>query len=113
MVGGLDRYLLSGDYNTTDRTKLGVNISNNIPTANLQVKGHASDPTTLLVQDGSNNSLLLLDNVGNLHVTGRTTTENFTMLSGATADYVLTSDASGNARWAPTSGSITGNTSGD
>ena len=104
VVGGLDRYLLSGDYNTTDRTKLGVNISNNIPTANLQVKGHASDPTTLLVQDGSNNSLLLLDNVGNLHVTGRTTTENFTMLSGATADYVLTSDASGNARWAASSG---------
>ena len=104
VVGGLDRYLLSGDFNTTDRTKLGVNISNDIPTANLQVKGHASDSTTVLIQDGSDNTLVSVDNVGNLHVTGRTTTENFTMLSGATVDYVLTSDGSGNARWAAAGG---------
>ena len=104
VVGGLDRYLLSGVFNTTDRAKLGVNISNDIPTANLQVKGHASDTTTVLIQDGSDNTLVSVDNVGNLHVTGRTTTENFTMLSGATLDYVLTSDASGNASWQPASG---------
>jgi len=114
IVGALDKYLLSGDFNTTDRTKLGVNISNDIPTANLQVKGHASDATTLLVQDGSDNTLVSVDNVGNLHVTGRTTTENFTMLSGATDGYVLTSDVGGNGRWAAATDvwSFTGNTSG-
>ena len=104
IIGELDKYLLSGDFNTTDRTKLGVNISNDIPTANLQVKGHASDSTTVLIQDGSDNTLVSVDNVGNLHVTGRTTTENFTMLSGATNGYVLTSDANGNGRWAASSG---------
>tara|TARA_R110000824_G_scaffold128248_2_gene289008 strand:- start:2634 stop:6938 length:4305 start_codon:yes stop_codon:yes gene_type:complete len=115
VVGGLDRYLLSGDFNTTDRAKLGVNISNDIPTANLQVKGHASDTTTVLIQDGSDNTLVSVDNVGNLHVTGRTTTENFTMTTGAVNSYVLTSDAGGNASWAASSGgggSFTGNTSG-
>ncbi len=56
----------------------------------------------------TSNNILTLDNFGNLNVKKRTTTENFTMTSGATDGYVLTSDASGNSRWAPASGATTG-----
>lgn len=42
-----------------------------------------------------------------LEVSGRTKTTNFTMTSGATNDYILKSDSSGNASWSPLSG-ITG-----
>lgn len=38
-----------------------------------------------------------------LEVSGKTKTTNFQMTSGATNGYVLTSDASGNATWAPQS----------
>ena len=39
-----------------------------------------------------------------IDVAGRIKTENFQMTSGATAGYVLTSDASGYASWSPVSG---------
>ena len=41
-------------------------------------------------------------------VNGKLTTQNLRIISGATSGYVLTSDASGNAIWQPTSGSFTG-----
>ena len=41
---------------------------------------------------------------GGVSVTGKTKTTNFQMTSGATNGYVLTSDASGNGRWLPSSG---------
>jgi hypothetical protein len=41
-------------------------------------------------------------------VNGKLTTQNLRIVSGATSGYVLTSDASGNAIWQPTSGSFTG-----
>jgi|LakMenEpi03Aug12_release.lakeMendotaPanAssembly.Ray.scaffolds.fasta_scaffold666823_2 hypothetical protein len=43
-------------------------------------------------------------------VNGKLTTQNLRIISGATSGYVLTSDASGNAIWQPTSGSFTGGT---
>ena len=43
-------------------------------------------------------------------VNGKLTTQNLRIVSGATSGYVLTSDASGNAIWQPTSGSFTGGT---
>ena len=44
-------------------------------------------------------NIFTVDNFGNTNILKRTTTENFTMTSGATNDYVLTSDAGGNATW--------------
>jgi hypothetical protein len=41
-------------------------------------------------------------------VNGKLTTQNLRIISGATSGYVLTSDASGNAIWQPTSGPFTG-----
>ena len=55
------------------------------------------------------------DSVMQLSRDGHLTVNNFTMLSGGTDGYVLTSDASGNASWGPVSGAttiFTGNTSG-
>ena len=54
------------------------------------------------------NDILTLDNFGNLNVKKRTTTENFTMTSGATDGYVLTSDSNGVGSWQPSSGSTSG-----
>jgi len=55
-------------------------------------------------------NILTLDNFGNLNIKKRTTTENFTMTSGATNGYVLTCDANGVGSWQPSSGSTTGGT---
>ena len=44
-------------------------------------------------------NIFTIDNFGNTNILKRTTTENFTMTSGATDGYILTSDASGNASW--------------
>ncbi len=49
-------------------------------------------------------NILTLDNFGNLNIKKRTTTENFTMTSGATNGYVLTCDANGVGSWQPSSG---------
>jgi hypothetical protein len=53
---------------------------------------------------GYTSNIFVVDNFGNVNVKKRTTTENFTMTSGPTAGYVLTSDVSGNASWQPASG---------
>ena len=44
-------------------------------------------------------NIFTVDNFGNTNIIKRTTTENFTMTSGGTNNYILTSDASGNASW--------------
>jgi len=44
-------------------------------------------------------NIFTIDNFGNTNILKRTTTENFTMTSGGTNNYILTSDASGNASW--------------
>ena len=54
---------------------------------------------------GQSSNIFVIDNFGNVDIKKRTTTQNFTMTSGATNGYVLTSDGSGNASWQPSSGS--------
>ncbi|MCF6128120.1 hypothetical protein L1S35_00410 [Flavobacterium sp. AS60] len=63
------------------------------------------DGTTLvdgvMTDDGTNVGVGVTPSVGNkLEVNGKTKTTDFQMTTGATANYVLQSDASGNASWA-------------
>ncbi|MDB4335437.1 hypothetical protein N9994_00075 [bacterium] len=60
--------LLHGEFATAGRTKLGVNLGNtySAPTANLQVKGNASDTTTFLVENGSGSSIFQVDEDGTI-----------------------------------------------
>jgi len=67
VLGSLNKYLASGVFTATSQSKLGINISNDIPTANLQVKGHASDATTFLVEDASNTQLFKVGNTGTIY----------------------------------------------
>lgn len=53
------------------------------------------------IDDGTNIGVGVTPSAGNkLEVNGKTKTTNFQMTNGATANYVLQSDASGNASWA-------------
>jgi len=67
VLGSLNKYLASGVFSAASQSKLGINISNDIPTANLQVKGHASDATTFLVEDASDTQLFKVGNTGTLY----------------------------------------------
>ena len=69
-LGRSGRILLHGEFATADRTKLGVNLGNtySAPTANLQVKGNASDTTTFLVQNGAGSSILQANQNGNIGI---------------------------------------------
>ena len=63
------------------------------------------DGTTLvdgvITDDGTNVGIGVTPSVGNkLEVSGKTKTTDFQMTTGAAANYVLQSDASGNASWA-------------
>ena len=54
-----------------------------------------------ILDDGTNVGIGVSPSVGNkLDVAGKTKTTNFQMTTGAVANYVLQSDASGNATWA-------------
>ncbi len=63
----------------------------------------------VIADDGTNVGIGIAPSVGNkLAVSGKTRTTNFQMTNGATANYVLQSDATGNASWVnPTTLSIT------
>ena len=63
----------------------------------------------VIADDGTNVGIGIAPSVGNkLDVSGKTRTTNFQMTNGATANYVLQSDATGNASWVnPTTLSIT------
>ncbi len=69
-LGRSGQILLHGEFATAGRTKLGVNLGNtySAPTANLQVKGNASDTTTFLVENGSGDSILQVDVDGNVGI---------------------------------------------
>lgn len=55
----------------------------------------------VMTDDGTNVGIGVTPTVGNkLEVAGKTKTTNFQMTTGATANYFLQSDASGNASWA-------------
>ena len=76
-LGRSGRILLHGEFATAGRTKLGVNLGNTYvtPTANLHVKGNASDPTTFLVQNGAGSSILQANQNGNIGIGNNTPTE--------------------------------------
>ena len=67
-LGRSGRILLHGEFATAGRTKLGVNLGNtySAPTANLHVKGNASDATTFLVQNGAGSSIFQVDEDGTI-----------------------------------------------
>ena len=69
-LGTINKLLLHGDFATSGRTKLGVNLGNtySAPTANLHVKGNASDTTTFLVQNGAGSSILQANQNGNIGI---------------------------------------------
>ena len=67
-LGRSGQILLHGEFATAGRTKLGINLGNtySAPTANLQVKGNASDTTTFLVENGSGVSIFQVDEDGTI-----------------------------------------------
>jgi hypothetical protein len=71
--------------------------------------------SNIILADGNGNQRINVDNNGNvgigtttptekLEVSGKTKTINFQMTSGATNNYILTSDASGNGTWSQRQG---------
>jgi hypothetical protein len=58
-TGSSSRYLLSGDFTTAGQAKLGINISNDIPTATLEMHsgGDTSSDDVIHIEDSSNNTL--------------------------------------------------------
>ena len=76
-LGRSGSILLHGEFATAGRTKLGVNLGNtySTPTANLHVKGNASDTTTFLVQNGAGSSILQANQNGNIGIGNNTPTE--------------------------------------
>ncbi len=120
---------LGGDYNTVlgYNTALGITtgIANTIIGAN--VTGLASNlSNNIIIADGSGNRRINVSSSGavgigtntpgyKLDVAGTGAFQSIRITSGATAGYVLTSDASGNATWQALSNSLpnatsTGNT---
>ncbi len=69
-LGRVNYTLLHGDFATQGQTKLGVNLGNTYtaPTANLEVKGHASDATTALFTNGSGGTLFQVKQNGNVGI---------------------------------------------
>ena len=61
------------------------------------------DPSPFVIDASGNTGVGTTTPTEKLEVNGKTKTINFQMTSGATVGYVLTSDASGNASWNPTS----------
>ena len=93
---------------------LGLNQQLSSITSTLHVLG--SDNTSsnygLKVDNYTGGTNLVVRNDGNvgigtstpsekLEVSGKTKTTNFQMTSGATEDYIMTSDSQGNGRWTP------------
>ena len=99
---------------------VGIGLSGT--TAKLHINNTTSG-NTFLAEDSTNpdSSPFVIDASGNtgigtttpsekLDVSGKTKTTNLQVTSGATNGYVLTSDASGNASWQPSSGGGSGTT---
>ncbi len=92
-LGSSGKLLLHGDFATAGRTKLGVNLGNtySAPTANLHVKGNASDTTTFLVQNGAGSSILQANQNGNIGI-GTTAPDSILNVEGAKGKLKLRLD---------------------
>lgn len=94
----------------------GISLGSNNTIIGANVSGLSSSlSNNIIIADGQGNQRINIDSAGNtgigisnpsekLEVSGKTKTTNFQMTSGATNNYVLTSDASGNASWQSPSG---------
>jgi len=97
-TGATNNYVLQSDaagnatwVNPTTLTVTEIDPQVSSVTANAVPKWNG---TTLV--DG-----IITDNGTSVNVAGNTTTTTFQMTSGATANYILQSDAAGNATWVP------------
>ena len=107
-TGGLSTTTLQQAYDNSSNPEIITNLSQDgvqfrggtgsDADKNIIIENNAGTPTAWLNANGS--SLFTT-----ITATTKVITTNFQMTSGATNGYVLTSDASGNARWAPPSGS--------
>ena len=93
--------IVGGNFNTiigANVTGLAMSLSNNI-----------------IIADGQGNQRINVDNTGNvgigtttptelLDISGKTKTTNLQMTSGATNNYIMTSDAGGNGSWSQRQG---------
>ena len=91
--------------NTEDYIRFYAGTQANISTADIHIQGTGS--TRGYVGINTETPTERLD------VNGKTKTSQLQVTTSPTSGYVLTSDASGNATWQPSSVSFTGNTSGD
>jgi hypothetical protein len=80
------------------------NITNNLKLDRYSSVGGYLDTPLFISFSGGNVGIKNMNPTTDLDVSGKTKTINFQMTSGATNGYVLTSDASGNASWQPSSG---------
>jgi hypothetical protein len=77
--------------NTEDYIRFYAGTQANISTADIHIQGSGSTKGYVGINTETPSE--------RLDVNGKTKTINFQMTSGATSDYVLTSDGSGNASW--------------
>jgi len=107
-TGGLSTTTLQQAYDNSSNPEIITNLSQDgvqfrggtgsDTDKNIIIENNAGTPTAWINADGSSRFTTIT-------ATTKVITTNFQMTSGATNGYVLTSDSSGNARWAPPSGS--------
>ncbi|NHM07317.1 hypothetical protein G4D82_08805 [Flavobacterium sp. CYK-4] len=99
----------AGSVDANDRARIGVEIASGGPGRLYFTTGAAgAQSEAMRITENGNVGIGTTAPSSKLQVLGKTTTSTFQMTSGANANYVLQSDATGNSTWVnPTSLSIT------